>query len=350
MTQQYGYFTYDEIVTQTDAWIEAIDIVYRKTLALKKLDFNSYQHTLFIGCGSTYYLSMAAASLFQVMTGNLAIALPSSELLFQENGFHRKKILLVAISRSGTTSETLQVVKDFKKRKLGDVIVITNYCESPLSQLGDISISINKGQERSVAQTRSFASMFVAITALSFILSSERELGDYTDLFSKTGNSLIEEYNHLAKLLGEDHSINQVYYLGSGPRYGLANELSLKLKEMSQTVTEAYHFFEFRHGPISMVDEKTLMIGLMSEKAFEQEKAVLDDAAKFGAKIIMIGEKDTDIIFNSGLPENLRHVFYLPVLQLFAYYRSLSFGKNPDHPRNLTAVVELEMNNLIIDD
>lgn len=126
---------------------------------------------MFTGCGSTYYLSLAAASLFQELTGRFARAIPGGELLLNSQivlnskiGDFHKKSLLVAVSRSGTTTETVSAVEKFKKEKRGDVIVISNYNEA-LSKLSDVNIIIPKGQEKSVAQTGSFASMYVAATA-----------------------------------------------------------------------------------------------------------------------------------------------------------------------------------------
>jgi glucosamine--fructose-6-phosphate aminotransferase (isomerizing) len=126
---------------------------------------------LFTGCGSTYYLSLAAASLFQELTGRFARTIPGGELLLNSKivlnskiGDFHKKSLLVAVSRSGTTTETVSAVDKFKKEKRGDVIVISNYNEA-LSKLSDVNIIIPKGQEKSVAQTGSFASMYVAATA-----------------------------------------------------------------------------------------------------------------------------------------------------------------------------------------
>ena len=107
-----------------------------------------------------------------------------------------EKVLLVAISRSGTTSETLRVVKDFRARKQGEVIIVTNYSESPLAKMGDICISIDKGQEESVAQTRSFASMFVAVTALTYLLGDNKTFDAYEDVLLDTGNALIESIRH----------------------------------------------------------------------------------------------------------------------------------------------------------
>jgi glucosamine--fructose-6-phosphate aminotransferase (isomerizing) len=208
--------------------------------------------------------------------------------------------------------------------------------------LGDIRLAINEGQERSVAQTRSFASMLVAVTAMSARLGSQ-DFDSAKDILENTGNQLIRNHQRWAEEYGRNHHINQVFFLGSGMRYGLASEVSLKLKEMSQTVTEPFHFLEFRHGPISMVDSHTLVVGMMSETAFDQEMEVIKDVQRLGVKTITIGEKDSDIEFKSGLPESAKGVLYLPVLQLFAYYRAVGSGKNPDKPCHLTAVVKLDL-------
>ncbi len=343
MTHQ-SFVTYDEITTQTTAWMEAVRIVNGNAAKIKQLDLKSYRQVIFIGCGSTYYLALSAASIFQSMTHVPSRALPSSELLFfPESVYSDGKVLLVAISRSGITSETLRAVEEFKAKYKGDVIVITNHSDSLLFPLGDIRISINAGQEISVAQTRSFASMFVAVTAMSGLLGSQNDFDQYTDVLNDSGNHLIKKYRNLAEEYGMDHNINQVFFLGSGLRYGLACEASLKLKEMSQTVTEPFHFFEFRHGPISMVGSSTLVIGLMSKSAFDHEMGVIMEVQNLGAQSITIGEERSDIKFNSGLPESAQGVLYLPILQLLAYYRAVGFDKNPDEPRNLTAVVELNI-------
>jgi glutamine---fructose-6-phosphate transaminase (isomerizing) len=187
--------------------------------------------------------------------------LPSSVLLlFPEILVGEGKNLLIALSRSGSTSETLHVVKEFKQNNLGDVVVITNDKNSPLADLGDIGLFICEGQETSIAQTRSFASMLVATCAISHLIGLNVSINLYENDLRRAGSHLITNYRHVAEIYGTNHDINQVFFLGSGPRYGLACELSLKMKEMSQTVTEPFHFLEFRHGPISMVDNHTLVV------------------------------------------------------------------------------------------
>jgi glucosamine--fructose-6-phosphate aminotransferase (isomerizing) len=117
---------------------------------------------------------------------------------------------------------------------------------------------------------------------------------------------------------------------------------------MSLTTSEAYHFLEFRHGPKSMVDESTLVVGLLSEEAREAETAVLNEMKQLGATILILAESgdglswaDHVVSFEANLPELARLPLYLPVLQLFAFYRSVGKGLDPDAPRHLDAVVQL---------
>ena len=262
--QMEKFNTYNEIITQTSAWEDAINVVEKNIDQIKEIDLGKYQNILVIGCGSTYYLSLTAASLIQLKVGITAQPFPSSELmLFPEYYLGEGKKLLIAISRSGTTSETLYVVKSFKENNCGDVIVISNYEDSPLIALGDIQFSVQEGKELGIAQTKSFSSMFMVVCTLIQILSGDKSSKWDKDVLINHGNQLINEFQKSAEKLGKENNFNQVFFLGSGPLYGLACEASLKLKEMSQTITEPFHFLEFRHGPISMVDEKTLVIGLI---------------------------------------------------------------------------------------
>jgi len=337
-----GQFTRAEILSQSEAWSEAIAV----TRAASFPNPEKYEQVIFSGCGSTYYLSLAAAALYQELTGRSARAVPGGELLLNsQTVVGRNSIspyLLVAISRSGTTTETVKAVEKFKKEKRGDVIVISNYDEA-LSQFGDINIIIQRGQEESVAQTRSFASMFVAATAMCARMAGRDDLVDAMGKLPEIGSWVIDNYESLAKEIGENLNFDGFYFLGSGIRYGLACEVNLKMKEMTLTHSEPFHFLEFRHGPMSMVNENAIVVGMLSDANLSHEKAVLNEMQALGGKIVMLAESDADISFMSQIPEQVRGVLYLPVLQLMAYHRSLAKGLNPDKPTNLTAVVKLNI-------
>jgi len=251
--------------------------------------------------------------------------------------------LLVAISRSGTTTETITAVKQFREKQRGPVIVITNYSNTPLAALGDLAIVIPEGQEQSVAQTRSFASMYIASTALATVIAGREDLLEAMSALPAQGEALIHTYEPLAREIGQNMDLDRFYFLGSGPRYGFACEANLKMKEMTLTRCEPFHFMEFRHGPMSLVTETSLIIGLLSDKNRVHEQAVLDDMAYLGGRVLSIGDSDTEVSFNSRLPEPIRNILYLPVPQLMAYYRSIAKGLNPDQPHNLTAVVKLNL-------
>jgi glutamine---fructose-6-phosphate transaminase (isomerizing) len=337
-----GQYTRAEIFSQSEAWSEAIAV----TRAVSLPSSEKYEQVIFTGCGSTYYLSLAAAALYQELTGRTARAVPGGELLLNsQTVVGRNSIspyLLVAISRSGTTTETVKAVEKFKKEKHGDVVVISNYDEV-LSKYGDFNIIVPKGQEESVAQTRSFASMFVAVTAMCARMAGRDDLLDSMSALPDVGQRLMRDFEPVAREIGEDLSFDRFYFLGSGIRYGLACEVNLKMKEMTLTHSEPFHFLEFRHGPMSMVNKNAVVIGMLSDVNLSHEKAVLNEMQVLGGKIVALAESNADVSFKSRIPEQVRAVLYLPVLQLMAYYRSLAKGLNPDRPTNLTAVIKLDL-------
>ncbi len=333
------YCTYDEIKSQTQAWAQAIQLVPRASLPSAA----DYEQVIFTGCGSTYYLSLAAAALYQELTGRAARGVPGSELWLNSRTIATTgRTLLVAVSRSGTTTETLQAVSNFRSEYRGEVIAISNYQEK-LAGLSDVSIIVEAGQEQSVAQTRSFASMYVAAVALSACMAGHDPLLAAMQALPDAGGRLMERYEPLAQQLGKDLQLDRFYFLGSGIRYGLACELNLKMKEMTLTHSEPFSFLEFRHGPMSMVNDHTLVAGLLSEANAGAEGKVLEEMEKLGAQVLSVGPAHADVNFMCDMPESVRGVLYLPVLQLAAFYRSLAKGLNPDRPTNLTAVVKLDL-------
>jgi glutamine---fructose-6-phosphate transaminase (isomerizing) len=342
MTLLQEYATYREIKSQPEAWAQALDVINASRFALPKA--GDYDTVIFTGCGSTYYLSLAAAALYQELTGRTARAVPGGELLLNPRNVVRDNIshLLVAISRSGTTTETVRAVEKFKAGQCGDVVVISNYDEV-LSRLADVNIVISKGQEDSVAQTRSFASMYVAATAFCACMARREDLLSAVRGLPKVGERLIEKYESFAKEIGENLNLDRFYFLGSGIRYGLACEVNLKMKEMTLTHSEPFHFLEFRHGPMSMVNKNAVVVGMLSDVNRAHEAKVLSEMEELGGTVTGLGEKDANVEFNSEIPESVRGVLYLPVLQLMAFHRSLAKGLNPDRPKNLTAVVQLNL-------
>jgi glutamine---fructose-6-phosphate transaminase (isomerizing) len=203
-------------------------------------------------------------------------------------------------------------------------------------------------QETSLAQTRPFSSMLIVVEGIAAALGGRSDV-DALDRLSPVVKWLLEQYGGLAKKLGEDRQIERFFFLGSGDLYEIACESMLKMKEMSLSYSEAFHGLEFRHGPMSMVNEHALVIGLISEDAAPQEIAVLRQMKERGAQILALAENDHGLAvwahfvhLDSKLPGWACVVTYLPVLQLMAYYRALSNGQNPDQPANLSFVIALD--------
>jgi glutamine---fructose-6-phosphate transaminase (isomerizing) len=338
-----GQHTYQEIMSQPEAWEVTLEHLYTIQNDLVTFYANGhFEEIIFTGCGSTYYLSVAAATLARE-AGIEARALPASELwLYPLSSYANKKTLLVAVSRSGETTETIRAVEAFKKSARGSVITLVCYPKSALAKLGDVSVILEAGQEQSIAQTRAFTTLYLATIHLSMVWSKRQaELKNLQQLPTLC-KRLLNNYAPISKRYGGNLGLERFYFLGSGSRYGLACELSLKMKEMTLSHSEPFHFMEFRHGPKSMANENTLMIGLVSEANYSQEQAVLSDMKKQGAHILSLGENKADILLESDVSEIIRNVLYLPVIQLLAYERSIAKGLNPDRPSNLDAVVVLE--------
>lgn len=337
-------FTYREITTQPEAWANALEVVQQSKERILSLVNEGFQQVIFTGCGSTYYLSLAAAALFQELTGLPARAVPGGELLLNAaTALTNQKTLLVAISRSGSTTETLRAVEKFKRERSGKVLAITNYGEEPLASLADLALVIPKGQETSVAQTRSFASMYVAVTALTAAVAGKVDDLKAMHKLPEVGERLLKEYANYAHTLGADLTIDRFYFLGSGIRYGLACETNLKMKEMTLTHSEPFHFMEFRHGPMSMVTPNAVVAGMLSDANRIHEQQVLDEMAKLGGRIVSFGETNASVPFLSQVPEAVRAVLYLPVLQMTAFERAMAKGLNPDKPTNLSKVITLNL-------
>ncbi|MBI1281006.1 MAG: SIS domain-containing protein [Anaerolineaceae bacterium] len=340
-----GSYTRAEIFSQPERWAQTLAQLKNQASEIKALlDEEQFQSVLFTGCGSTYYLAQAAAAICQQLVQIPARGLPASEIwLYPDSAYlTSQKTLLVAVSRSGETTETLRAVAAFKAQGNGKVITLSCYPTMPLASVGDLNLVLDAGQEDSVAQTRAFSVLYLGTVFLAALWAGKSDLIEALEKLPDAGSRLLRDYAELAKELGSDLSIERFYLLGSGLRYGLAAEVSLKLKEMTLSHSEPFHFLEYRHGPMSMVTEHTLLFGLESEVNHAAEKLVLSEMQARGARVLSLGESDADVVFKSGVPEAVRNILYLPFGQLMAFERSMAKGLNPDRPNNLETVVRLD--------
>ena len=340
-----GERTYAEILSQPETWTAALDCFARGEAALMRLLHDAPERVIVTGCGSTYYLALTAARLLRY-AGRDAIAVPASELLLYPDAvlLTGKAYLLIAVSRSGSTTETVRAHETFRQRRAAPVISVTCDSESPLARAADLTIAIDAAAEESVAQTRSFSSMCLVLQQMAGALtgddrSSSRRLPGLC-------RRLLDEHGAMAAALGADERIKRFFFLGSDALYGIACEAMLKMKEMSLAYSEAYHALEFRHGPMSMAGENALVVGLMSAAARQRESAVLQEMRGLGARTLSLAPASGDMERGIGLPDDMpawnMPALYLPCLQLMAYHRARFNGQDPDAPQNLTAVVSLD--------
>lgn len=346
-----GEKTLEEILSQPAIWAKTLEVFKLKVPEIESFwQENNFDRVIFIGCGSTYYLSQTAAVIFAKYSGISSTAYPGSEIsLFSDIYLEpTEKTLLVAISRSGETSETIRAMQLFREGGFGKILAITTVPDSGVTRLADLSLIADAAQETSIAQTRSFASMLLLVEAFTLQISQQDAIGQLASFPEKIAQ-LLTDYQPLAKKIGEEKSIERMFFLGSAYNYGIASEAMLKMKEMSLSNSEAFHTLEFRHGPKSMVNEESLVIGLLAGSAEYQEIPVLEEMASLKGKILSLAEKKSPqleslgevVEINSGVSEPLRALLFLPVLQLLAYYRAISRDQNPDKPHNLDAVVQI---------
>ena len=354
-----GSHTVAEISTQGESWQGGLRAAEAAPLDdLTGLAQGAQGGVLLMGCGSTYYLAQCLAPWVTEVLGVAARAVPASELALGQEWTlpPGEQPLVVALSRSGATSETVMAVRVARERGCR-VAVVTCYPESELAAGADVTVALPEGQERSFAQTRSFAGMLVAAQMLVARMAAAPG-GEPSEQAA-----LLEELRRLPELAGPavaaanelaqrwaDAGWDRVSYLGSGWRYGLAGEAMIKMKEMALATAEAFHVMEFRHGPMALVDERHLVVALLSEAMGRYEEGVLADLCQRGARVVALGPCQPAygegyaawLQVGAGLSELARPVLYLPFLQFLAYHRAMAAGQDPDRPRNVVMAIRLE--------
>jgi len=343
-------YTWQEILSQPQVWRGTLGAFADGRPELEAfLGRVAPSRALVVGCGSTHYLAQSGAALLAHRAGLPARPLPSSDLWLFGPPAPVNRTLLVAVSRSGETTETVRALERFREGGGGSVLAVTCYPGSTLAREADFALVAPDGQERSVAQTRSFTSMFLLLQALTALVARDEGMLARLRRLPDALEGLVARLGDLPRRLGADLGIERLFFLGGGPLYGLANEAMLKTKEMSLSYAEAYHPLEFRHGPMSMVDGRTLVVGFLSDTGLEEERRVLQEMQELGARALPLVEDgaalpgwEGEIVeLHSGLDEWERAPLYLPVIQRLAYHRAVAKGLDPDRPNNLKPVVEL---------
>ena len=214
-----GQHTRSEILSQPEVWADALASFNPQDPVLQSwLKTGAFGQVIVIGCGSTYYLALTAARILRG-AGCHALACPASELLLHSHSIciPSQRYLLLCISRSGTTTETVRAQEHFKASIGGPVLTVTCDSGSPLASESNLVIAIDAAQEASVAQTRSFSSMAVALQQLAaFIAGYDLEASRPLPNICR---HLLTRYGDLARSLGENSAIIEILLLWGPTRF-----------------------------------------------------------------------------------------------------------------------------------
>lgn len=341
-----GIKTRREILSQPDVWAATLNAVKGRGSEIREAwRGGEFDTVVFTGCGSTYYLSMTAATVLAQLTGKATRAVPASELLLYPEAVYPSsgRTLLVAVSRSGETTETVNAARAFVAEGRGTLITFSCYPDQPLAGLGSANFVLPDAQEESVVQTRAFSSLLLAVVAAVATWAGRDDLLEQLERVTDISRGLIGQHLARATEAATTVDFERCYFLGSGPQYGIACEASLKMKEMALTPSEPFHFLELRHGPKSIITPSMLVVGLYSSRHLPTERAVMDEAGSLGGQTFTLGEAGADLNIASEFDEAVRCLLYLPPIQWLAAERASQQGIDPDHPQNLDTVVRLEI-------
>src|SRR5689334_24340417 len=208
----HQYHTWREIQSQPEAWAAALDLLRAHADELRALaSAGRYDSVIFTGCGSPYYLALAAAATFQEVTGRPARGIPASEIWLNPRAVlpDGGRSLLVTLSRSGETTETLRAVEAFRAAGRGDVLTLSCYPGRPLTSLGNVNIILPSCQEQSMAQTRAFSVLYLATVALAALWAGNDQLLGELDRLPEVCRRLLKDTAGLAHDLGSDATIDR---------------------------------------------------------------------------------------------------------------------------------------------
>jgi glutamine---fructose-6-phosphate transaminase (isomerizing) len=347
-----GAFALSEILSQPLCWRTCFsELRDNRTLSRIAEQLGGKRNWLFVGCGSSFYVALSAASTLTALTGMPARAVPASEiLLFPRLTLVGDDCIPVLISRSGRTSEVLKVAEAFRERNIA-TLGISCAPNQTLEKLVSSAIVLPAADEQSTVMTRSFTSMLMALQALAATMGRQEDFLESQRALNPCAERLVDELpNHVEEFVSR-HAFADYVCLGQGALYGIACESALKLTEMSVSYGQSFHTLEFRHGPKSIVSQQTLIMFLLSESGYKAELEVLEEIKELGGITFVVtnraeerARRAADFLVELGAdgPELARLPLYLPAQQLLGLYTGIKKGLDPDRPRHLSRVVVLE--------
>lgn len=307
------------------------------------------------GCGTAFYAALIGKYLIEDLAEIPVEAEIASELKYRSYQFNQKT-MLIAVSQSGETADTLEAVKEAKKKSALTIGVI-NVPVSTIARTVEAGIYTYAGPERAVASTKAFYAQITALVLLSIFLGQRRNLPP--NKAAEILKALQKIPEKMSLVLGKEKIIKElafllkneptILYLGRKYSFPVALEGALKMKEISYIHAEGYPGGELKHGPLALIENNFPVIFIApKDSLYRKSLANIEEIKARGGKVILISNngKDTQIngyqIFVPETIEILTPLLTTIPLHLLAYYTAKSLGRNIDRPRNLAKSVTVE--------
>ncbi|NBO37153.1 glutamine--fructose-6-phosphate transaminase (isomerizing) [bacterium] len=327
-------------------------------LGVEKLPLKSLSRLQIVACGTSFYAASLSKYFIESVT-HLPVEVDLASEYRYRTSTVNAQTLVVAVSQSGETADTLQAIKSARAAG-AQTLAIVNVPGSTIAHACHAESLTKAGPEIGVASTKAFAAQLTDLYLLGLALAQERqalsasELRGYVDELVKIP-SLVERALGLSesieKLANRYHQLSSLLFIGRGPQWPVALEGSLKLKELSYIHAEAYAAGELKHGPIALIDENMSVVCLAPRDAYyEKTLSNIEEIKARGGRILAIGqENDAQLAALAddyiGIPECSETIlpFMTTVpLHLFAYWIAVRKGTDVDQPRNLAKSVTVE--------
>ena len=317
------------------------------------------EHIQIVACGTSYNAGMTARYWFEALAGVGCDVEIASEFRYRKF-VTRPNSLLVTISQSGETADTLAALRLAKEKGYMAALTICNVSSSSLVRESDLAFMTRAGVEVGVASTKAFttqlAALLMLVTAIGKVkgnISNEKEVEIVKALQSLPAE--IEKalaFDKDIEALAEDFAEkNHALFLGRGEFYPIAVEASLKLKEISYIHAEAYAAGELKHGPLALIDaDMPVIVVAPNNELLEKVKSNIEEVRARGGQLYVFADKEAGFTPSEGMKiitmpkvnEIVAPIFYTVPMQLLSYHVALIKGTDVDQPRNLAKSVTVE--------
>ncbi|MCX7909940.1 MAG: glutamine--fructose-6-phosphate transaminase (isomerizing) [Ignavibacteria bacterium] len=309
------------------------------------------------GCGTSWHAALVGEYLIENLCGIPVEVEYASEFRYR-NPIIRKNDIVIAISQSGETADTLAAVQE-AKQKNATVLGIVNVVGSSIARETNAGVYIHAGPEIGVASTKAFTSQLVVLSLFALLLGRMRNLSKIDGIQIARGISelpskveiILEKAEEIKEIAKEFSYSRNFLYLGRGYNFPVALEGALKLKEISYIHAEGYPSAEMKHGPIALIDENMPVVFIApKDEIYDKVLSNIEEVRSRKGRVIAIATENDDRITKYAerviyIPETLpmlTPILTVVPLQLLAYYIAVELGCNVDQPRNLAKSVTVE--------